>query len=231
MQFRSTNLFDRNEIRNLLALEWCKVLESSLVVADGPALSISALALDSRERGLSTHRQLIRMHLDGNELAGDLRCSFAPLPFENGCMQLIIARHVFDAVGSGSGLHDELMRILAPGGLMLLFGFNPLSSWRLWWLRQSLQGMPMPDWNTAAQMRRSLICADRMSSQRDYLGGAWPASDGAPTQTPGRPWHGVWTISARKERATVRPIHLRTRRKRVVLSPGLAQFSSRRIRL
>ncbi len=146
-------------------------------------------------------------------------------------MQLVVARHVFDAGAMDGGLHDELMRILAPGGLLLVFGFNPLSSWRLWWLRQGMLGMDMPEWNTADQMRRRLVSANRTSSRLDYFGGAWPISEPAPVQVRSRPWHGVWSLGVRKLRAVSHPIPLRSRRKQVVLRPELAQLSPRRVRL
>lgn len=229
MQLHSTNLFDRIEIRNLLEFEWSGVRERSLAVADGDALSISPVACASRERSLSAHHRLIRMHLDGDQLAGDLRCSTTELPFESECLQLIVARHVTDVAGRDSALHDELLRILAPGGLLLLFGFNPLSSWRLWWLREALQdNVPMPAWNSVEQMRQRLAGVETLSSHHDYLGGVWPTRNSMTTQAPSRPWHGVWMISARKQRATAHPIPLRPRRKQVVLTPGLAQLSSRR---
>lgn len=231
MQLRSTHPFDRTEIRHLLALEWSEIVKRSLAVPDGPALSISATAPAADEQGFSTHKRLVRLHLDRGALGGDLRCSLATLPFENECMQLVVARHAFDAGALDAGLHDELMRVLAPGGLLLVFGFNPLSSWRLWWLRQGLQGVHLPEWNTPAQMRRRLYCADRTSSRLDYLGGAWPTSDAMPGQIRSRPWYGVWLLGVRKQRAASHPIPLRARRKQVVLRPELAQLSPRRVRL
>lgn len=226
VQMRSTTVFDRIEVRNLLALEWREAAARSVTVADGAALSLSGSAI--REGKLSKHPRLIRLHLEGDQLSGDLRSSLDLLPFESESMQLIIVQHVFDAAGIDCGIHEEVLRVLAPGGLLLVYGFNPLSSWRFWWLREALKGMPTPRWKTAGEVHRKLITTDCMNIQRDYLGGLWPTDDTHPREAPGYPWHAVWVISARKERAAMRPVPLRRRPKRVVLKPALAQLASRR---
>jgi SAM-dependent methyltransferase len=230
VQLLPASIFELTEVRNLLAQEWALVSSSSLSVADGPMLSIAPEAIvGARERSLPRHSQLTRVHPRGSELVGDLVCSANALPFESESLQLIIARHVFDFSGLDSDLCDELARVLAPGGLLVVFGFNPVSSWRLWWLRQALRGLPIPDWCGGDQVRRRLSTKGCLSGRCEYLGGTWPSASASIGQAQGSRWHGAWSLTARKERAASRPVHLRARRSRVALSPDLAQSPARRI--
>jgi hypothetical protein len=232
VQLLPASIFELTEVKTLLAQEWGLVGSSSLSVANGPMLSIAPEAmLGVHERLLSTHAHLTRIYPRGSELIGDLRCSPTSLPIESESLQLVVARHVFDISGLDCGIGDEMVRVLAPGGLLVVFGFNPLSSWRIWWLRQALQGMQLPDWCSADQVRRRLSTHGCLSGCREFLGGAWPSTSASIGQAQGRRWHGAWSLTARKERAASRPVHLRPRRSRVAIDPGLAQSPARRIGL
>jgi hypothetical protein len=232
VQLLPASIFELPEIKNLLAQEWGLVGSSSLSVADGPMLSIAPEAMVGvREKRLPTSSHLTRIYPRGSEIVGDLRCSPTLLPIESESLQLIVARHVFDVSSLGDGIGEELVRILAPGGLLVVFGFNPVSSWRLWWLRQALGGMQMPDWCGASQVRRRLSTIGCLSGHCEFLGGSWPSASALIGQAQGRRWHGAWSLTARKELAASRPVHLRARRTRVALDPGLAQSPARRIGL
>jgi hypothetical protein len=232
VQLLPASIFELTEVKNLLVQEWALVGSSSLSVADGPMLSIAPEAmLGARESGLPTHSPMTRIYPRGGELIGDVLCSPTSLPIESESLQLIIARHVFDVSSLDSGFGEELVRVLAPGGLLIVFGFNPISSWRLWWLRQSLRGMQMPDWCGADQVRRRLSTNGCLSGRCEFLGGSWPSTSASIGQAQGSRWHGAWSLTARKERAASRPVHLRPRRSRIALDPGLAQSPARRIGL
>ena len=232
MQLLPASIFEMTEISNLLALEWEHARSHSLAVADGPALSIAPISVaGARERAFAAHPQLTRMHLQDDKLAGDLVCAADSLPFDDDCMQMIVVRHLFDDQNANARTGEELMRILAPGGLMILYDFNPFSSWRIWWLRQTLDGMSAPDWSAAEKIRRTIMSGGRVGVRRDYLGGNWPLPQSISRLMPGRRWHGVRCVEIRKEREGSRPLPLAARRRRVVLNPRLAQFPTRRIGL
>jgi hypothetical protein len=229
VQLLPASIFELAEVRNLLTQEWGLVGSSSLSLADGPMLSIAPEAMVGvRERLLPTHSHLTRIYPRGSEFIGDLRCSQTSLPIESESLQLVVARHLFDVSSLDSGIGDELVRVLAPGGLLVVFGFNPLSSWRIWWLGQALQGMQLPGWCGADQVRRRLSTNGCPSGSCEFLGGAWPSTSASIGQAQGRRWHGAWSLAARKERAASRPVHLRPRRSRAALAPGLAQSPARR---
>lgn len=226
------SIFEIAEIRNLLTVEWEHARSHSLAVADGPALSIAPIAVPgNREQALPAHPHLTRLHLLRGTLAGDLVSAVDSLPFDDDSMQVIVVRHLFDDPRATTQMGKELMRILAPCGVMILYDFNPLSSWRIWWLRQAVQGMSVPNWSANEKVRRTIASSGRVSIRRDYLGGSWPLPPSVTQLMAGRRWHGVSCVEIRKERESLRPLLLAARRRRVALNPQLAQFPSRRIGL
>ena len=54
------------------------------------------------------------------------------LPLQTGSMDAIMVHHAIDCAKDSRAAMREISRILAPGGRLLLVGFNPLS---VWWLR------------------------------------------------------------------------------------------------
>ena len=221
------DVFNLAEIENLLALEWSWVSSAPLTAPAGLAISL-APARWPAEPMLSSQQSITRLHLAGDGLGGDLNCSISALPLETDSVQMIVVRHVFDVLGPHEELESELMRVLAPAGVLYLFAFNPASTWRLWWLRHALHGMPMPRWNSLAQARRRLAAIDAVQSQQGYLGGSWPSPSAMDARGDGQRWHGAWSLVVRKQRIAARPVDPHLQRKRVVLAPGLARLSSRR---
>ena len=229
MQEPMGEVFNLAEIENLLVREWNWVNATRVSAPAGLAISLSPMR-DPARTMLASHRSVTRLHLTREGLGGDLNCSMSALPLETESVQMIVVRHVFDVLGPHEELESELMRVLAPGGVLFLFGFNPASSWRLWWWRHALHGMRMPRWNSLAQARRRLAAIDAVQSQHGYLGGSWPSfSAAADACVEGQRWHGIWSLVARKGRTAARPADPHLSRKRVVLAPGLARLSSRRI--
>ncbi len=230
VQVRPGEVFDLAEIENLLALEWTWVNSAPVVAPSGPALSLSP-ARSQRKPMISAHHSITQLHLTSDGLAGDMCCSLHALPLETDSVQLIVARHIFDVLGPHDALESELMRVLAPGGVLFLFGFNPASTWRLWWLRQAQHGICMPRWSSLGESRQRLASIDHVQSQHGYLGGSWPSTSASDLPVDGKRWHGAWSLIARKQRIAARPVDAHVRRKRVVLAPGMARMSSRRIGL
>ncbi len=230
MQAPTGDVFHLAEIENLLAFELAWVNCAPLVAPAGPAISLSPTP-EHRKPVFAGHHSITRLHLASHGLAGDMDCPIHALPLETDSVQLIVVRHLFDALGPHAELESELMRVLAPGGALFLFGFNPASTWRLWWLRQSAQGIRMPRWNSLARTRQRLASIDHMQSQHAFLGGSWPSTSTSDLRADGMRWHGAWSLIARKQRIYARPADAHVRRKRVVLAPGLARLSSRRVGL
>ncbi|MBX3696357.1 MAG: methyltransferase domain-containing protein [Dokdonella sp.] len=226
------SIFELAELQHLLAGEWNRVRTRAALVASGHGLLIDPLAA-VRTSAISSHPEWTRLHLQGDGLGGDLRCSPDSLPFESDSMQLIVARHVGDMLDPGSGIEAELARVLAPGGMLLLFGLNPLSPWRFWLSRQVRQGWRLPGYRSAGRMRRTLDDCKLSVVGREFLGGAWPKrplqTSPAGERLAGAIWEGAWLLAARKQRLGMHPIPLRAGRRRVPINHGLAQSPSRRL--
>lgn len=227
VQVSTGDVFDLAEIESLLALEWAWVKAAPVVAPAGPALSIFP-ARSHLKSMVSAHHSITQLHLSRDGLAGDMNCSMNALPLETDSVQLIVVRHIFDVLGRHDELESELMRVLAPGGVLFLFGFNPASTWRLWWLRQAQHGICMPRWSSLGESRQRLASIDHVQSQHGYLGGSWPSISASDLAGDGKRWHGAWSLIARKQRIAARPADLHVRRQRVVLTPGMARMSSRR---
>lgn len=226
------SIFELVELQHLLAGEWNLARARAALVASGPGLSIDPLAV-GQARAISSHPEWTRLHRHGNGLAGDLRCLPDSLPFENDSMQLIVARHIVDVLGPGSGIEAELARILAPGGMLFLFGLNPLSPWRFWLSRQVRHGLLLPDYSSSGRVRSALVGCKLSIVRREFLGGAWPGNSRDASLTDSGPagaiWEGAWLLAARKQRVGMRPIPLRAGRRRVPVNSALAQSPSRRV--
>jgi hypothetical protein len=224
------NLYQRIELRQLLTREWDLVRQHARFVASGVGLSIAPSA-DAGETELPGHDRLIRLHADAVGLGGHLRCHARSLPFEDDSLQLVVARHASDCLGRDSGVEAELARIVAPGGLLMVFGFNPVSSWRPWWAARARDGMSVPSFRSMGSMRRLLVEQNLQMGRGEYLGGFWPSTMASESVNGARTsaafWQGVWLLKARKQHLGMHPIPLRTPRRRPAMNPGLLQSSSR----
>ena len=228
------NLFALPETRNLLAEEWALVRSRAMRVAAGPALSLSPLR-QVDEVSLATHSRMVRLEPGHSGWVGDLHCDIACLPIESESVQLIVVRHVFDFLERDSGLETELARVLAPGGLLLVFGLNPLSPWRLWCARQAKPGMLVPHAHRSAWLRQRLAGENLELTAGAFVGGPWPSKPGAlrvdAGSGQGARWHGAWLLAAHKQRAAARLVRLSAYRHRAVIRPGFVQAPSRRASL
>jgi SAM-dependent methyltransferase len=143
------------------------------------------------------------------------------LPFLDDAFELIILRHALEKSSMPQALLDEVMRVLSPGGLLVLSGFHPLSFWTPWlaWRtrRQSLR--PHLPWQVWEWLRRRDM---RVETVR-RIGSAWPGSVSGTsyfTDTLG----GAYVLLARKRRGAAEPVRLVPRTLRapadVRLAPG-----------
>ena len=59
--------------------------------------------------------------------------SFSALPFRESSFDLIVCVHALERSGEASKFFNEIFRVLAPEGRLVLLGLNP---WGPWWLRR-----------------------------------------------------------------------------------------------
>ena len=79
---------------------------------------------------------MVRHHLamapasddEGNELAC-FSADVHELPLPNGCLDAVILHHALETAEDPRTAIREIARVLAPGGRLVVCGFNPLSLW------------------------------------------------------------------------------------------------------
>jgi SAM-dependent methyltransferase len=183
------------------------------------------------------HLSMTRLHAVGETLCGDVVCSARALPMEDESFQLVVAQHVGDAQPlEGAGL-EEIARVMAPGGLLLWFGFNPWSPWLAWIHWHTRGGGTVPQTLNADALRRRLQKSNLAPQALDYLGAFWPRrtidtqlADPIEAQR-GRllaPLRGAYLLAARKQRAVLTPLRPRVKRTGVALGARLAGTPSQR---
>jgi len=231
----ATPLFALPEVEALLREELAHLAPHAARQPSGRALLLQP---DAAARALPFNAgplTALRLHADGDALAGDIVCSLRALPVENEAFQLVFAQHIGDVQPGDSSLVEEIARVLAPGGLLLWSGFNPWSPWLAWVHWHTRGGGAVPQTLNADTLRRRLIRSRLAPVAIDYLGGHWPKKaalddDAAPSQFARfmSPLRGAYLLAARKQRAVLTPLRPRVQRKSVALNPRLVGTPSQR---
>ncbi len=162
-------------------------------------------------------------------MQGDLRCQTMALPFTNESFSLFVAQHAYEHSDCLHQCIEEIARVLAPEGVALILGFNPLGSWQPWlaWRKQlTTQSLHL----RSAQSWRRLLLRERIDTLQIRFPGMFlpwwsPNASAALTssqaQNPLARFGSSWLLLARKRRATLTPMRLRNRNKEFALQPGL----------
>lgn len=222
------SLFELPEIRSLLGNELGLLpvhaarqpAGRALLLQPGPAAA--AMAADGR------HLAMTRVHVAGDLLRGDVVCAPQALPWEDESFQLVLAQHVGDALAGDGAIVEELARVMAPGSLLLWFGFNPWSPYLVWMHWRARRAALPQIWHADA-LRRRLQRAQLAPVAFDYLGTLWPHREAAPAGSESAeragwlaPFRGTYLVVARKQRAVLTPLRPRVPRKAVALGSRLA---------
>ena len=165
---------------------------------------------------------------DRSRFDGALRCTPTQLPFASESFKLLVAQHVLEQIDDAEACLTELARVLAPEGVALILGFNPLGSWRPWLA-----------WHAAyvhlrsAQVWRSLLAREQIDTlQIRFPGSLWPrtapasTTQGAVSAALAR-FGSSWLLLARKRRSTLTPLRLRASARELALKPHLAPGTHR----
>lgn len=96
-----------------------------MLLADGASpgrsLRVGPCALPSTAQALGLHVE--RDH----RLGGPVTCAEDALPFEDGAWPRVVLQHVIERPGVGRSLLAESVRVLAPGGELVVFGLDPFA--------------------------------------------------------------------------------------------------------
>ncbi|HRQ64392.1 MAG TPA: methyltransferase domain-containing protein [Xanthomonadaceae bacterium] len=158
----------------------------------------------------------------GARLDGDLIASAEDLPLPSDSMALVVVQYALRA-DQAEAVLAECARVLAPGGVALVMGINPLSLWRLWSRRHAAGATP-----GASACRRILAREDVETLQVRHFGPFLPIgrADAAGEATRESRWLGPLRASflliARKQRAQPTTLRFSRVEHRAAVSPGLA---------
>jgi len=172
--------------------------------------------------------KMIELAPDANGLLqGAVRCAPDMLPFASESFKLLIAQHVLEQIDEAEGCVAELARVLAPEGVALILGFNPLGTWRPWLATHAAHLHPR-----SVHKWRLLLAREQVDTlQVRFPGSLWPHANIA--QEPGAistrlaRFGSTWLLLARKRRSTLTPLRLRASSRELKLNPTLAPGAHR----
>ena len=132
MPAASSDIYASEPLRHLLADEARGLLPELQRCKGDHGLLLSALAGDAPP-ALPMLACWTRLQLAGERLEGDMTArTDESLPFVDDAFELVLLRHALEACASPRTMLHEAVRVLAPGGLLVLSGMHPLSLWTPW---------------------------------------------------------------------------------------------------
>lgn len=221
MRQRAQDIYASAPMRSLLADETVAYMPDVRRCAGTRALLLSAAA-DDRPPNPPYLGHWVTLKLADGRLCGDVCASASePLPFSDEVFDLILLRHALEL---GPLSLNEVVRVLAPGGLLVLTGLNPLSGWTPWWLwrtRGNATHAKSPI-QLAAHLRRAEVLVERVQRVGQLL----PLASPAPGST-GSWLGGGYVLVARKKRPASAPTRLRPKPVAAPVRAGLAPGARR----
>lgn len=170
---------------------------------------------------------------DAQTLSGGLSCTPGELPLAGESCKLVVVQHLFERLDDPASCVGEIARVLAPEGVLLVLGFNPLSLWRPW-LAGAARRVRLPIRLRSAQSWATAIGAQGIDVLQTRYPGAWSpwsASLAEPlTVTGSTPlaWlRGSWLLLARKRRSVLTPLRLRRDMRELARNPRLVPGAHR----
>jgi SAM-dependent methyltransferase len=162
------------------------------------------------------------------DLDGALRCAPDRLPFASESFKLLVAQHVLEQIPEPDACAAELARVLAPEGVALILGFNPLGTWRPWLAWRAAHVHPRSAHAWRVQLAREQI--DTL--QVRFPGSLWPHANLSAAPASGFSARiarlgSSWLLLARKRRSTLTPLRLRAATRELALNPRLAPGAHR----
>src|SRR3546814_10909909 len=112
-----------------------RVLAPELQRCFGTHALLLGVAADETPPALPMLGSWVRLHLDGGRYGGDLHAAVdQPLPFVADAFDLVLLRNALEVSQVSSALLEDVLRVLAPGGVLALTvvpPFNDRKSTRL----------------------------------------------------------------------------------------------------
>jgi len=178
----------------------------------------------------------LTLAVDGpRSCAGSLRCAPSSLPLASESCKLVVAQHALERLDDPLECAAEFARVLAPEGIALVLGFNPLSLWRPWLAGKARSAAFTLRPQSAQSWQQVLARQGIETLQTRFLGAMSPWQRGSARResTPyeRRPLFGrvggSWLLLARKRRSALTPLRLRSGTRELAINPRLAPGAHR----
>ncbi|MEO7050159.1 MAG: methyltransferase domain-containing protein [Rhodanobacter sp.] len=165
----------------------------------------------------------VELRICGDRFEGALRAELKEaLPFVDEAFDVVVMQHVLQSEASAAGLLLDAVRVLAPGGMLVISGIHPLGAWAPWFLwksRHQQQRLDLP-LHLLHLVRSAGLAPVRCSR----VGTLWPSLSAVHGMTRVRPWGGGYVLLARKSRHIITPLRIKPIPSRLPangrLSPG-----------
>jgi SAM-dependent methyltransferase len=159
---------------------------------------------------------------DAEQLHGDVRCQGAKLPFVDDAFGCVVLQHALErrVLPSFAG---ECVRTLAPGGELLIVGFNPISLWRGWARRRAracgMECAPRLPGRLMALFSNLGVSEFRL----EYHGSRWPGAVRRMAWDAAGPGIGraVYVLRGRRQRAAIIALRPMLARRELTVAPGM----------
>ena len=219
MLHRDHGIYASKPLRQLAEEQTCAMLPDLQRSVGTCALSLGVSA-DGEPPALPMIGCWVRMWIAADGYRGDVCATTGePLPFLDDAFGVVLLRHALEAVTEPSVLLGEAVRVLAPGGLLVLAGVHPVSGWAPWfhWRARGRQVLQLP-----IQLGRRLERGGLEIEWMRRVGRIWPGN-AVSHAGPFNPWGGGYVLVARKRCRKATPLRILPARLRVAggsLSPG-----------
>lgn len=198
--------------RALMAVEQRALIPSITGVFGRAGLYLRPCASAPADLSGNMLLSVLRLHGDGEQFDGDLRCEGWRLPVSDDSMSLVYVLHALDCQEDPGALLAEIARVLAPEGMLVLVGLNPFSPWLLHWIGRG------PRLRAAGPMRARIAQHGLQVYRRTGLGPVWPGASALQRCVDGNgadwfaPLRAGYALLARKRRGGFTPLPLATPR-------------------
>jgi SAM-dependent methyltransferase len=226
MHPRSDDIYASAPIQRLLDAQM-RALTADLQRCVGSHALLLAASVDDVPPALPMLGCWARLYLADDGYRGDLQAApDEPLPFVDEAFELVLMRHVLERALHTSALLGEAVRVLAPGGVLVLSGVHPLSGWSPW-VHWRARGEPVT-LQLPLHLRHHLLRAgmeiERVSRVGSLLPGMTSRDDAASGLL-----GGGYVLIARKRRRMVTPLRVRPAPVRVRASGSLSPDTRRQL--
>lgn len=207
MQQHDNDIYASAPLRRLRDAQ-AQVLMPELQRCVGTHALLLGVANDDTPPSLPMLGCWVRMYLEGGRYEGDLRAAVdEPVPFVDDAFDLVLLRHALEVSSAALSLLADAIRVLAPGGVLVLTGVHPVSGWSPWLLWQSRGRSLSLQW--PLRLRRMLRREGLRVELAQRVGRLWPGLPKS-ARVSGNTWGGGYVLIARKHRRLAIPLRVKS---------------------